>query len=135
MDDCQFFVYSAMKIGRKFVKEYDTDHPEQKLTASENLLLEIVSLNPGITIGDLAKKMDYSKPMVTKNMKTPLEQELIMVRDIDGRTTSVRVTPKGMELVKIGKIKREMFVDNIFTQCTPEEKENFMLILRKLALD
>lgn len=135
MDDCQLFVATAYRIKKKMDKEFTKEHQGGSLTPAENFLLETISLNKDVTVNFLGQRLGYNKSLVTKNMKALLDQGYVVTRNVDGRTLAINVTPKGLELVKIGKIKRELFVEEVFKDFAPEEKDQFMAAIRRLNLD
>lgn len=134
-EEGKWFIFTTLKLRRKYIRVYESDQSVAGITASEGLLLKIVSLNPKITVTELGQKMGYNKSLVTKNMKALIAKEYITTKAKDGRTLNIEITPKGWELVNFANENGNYFVEDVFKNCTPEEQEKFLEIYAKLNVD
>lgn len=130
-----WFIFSTLKLRRKYIRVYEKDQEQFGISASEGLMLKIASLHPGITVTELGNKMGYNKSLVTKNLKKLLTDEYIETKAVDGRTLAIHVTKKGWELINFSNHNGDLFVEDVFANCTPEERDQYLKIGAKLKLD
>ena len=90
----------------------------------------LVHLKGAKTQGNLLREMNVSKSTVSKVLSS-LERKGIVRRERRGRVYSVKLTDKGLEMLKaIEKAGKEL-EEGMFSEMSSQEKSNFLLLLEK----
>lgn len=135
MDENQLLIYGAVKLRRKFLTKFENDYSGMEISASEAIMLKVITEREGITVTALGDFMGYNKSLVTKNMKLLTSEGYVITEPIDGRTVSIKATDKGKEFIAEANRKGNDFSNDVFKNCTDEERSKFFEILGKLKLD
>ncbi len=97
--------------------------------------LMVLYRRDGISQETLAKRLKVSKATSTRAVRS-LEKEGYVYRQVDEedrRAYKVYLTEKGKEMRGVVLEKLLAFVDNLLSDFTPEEKEDFMHLLKKAS--
>ena len=104
------------------------------LTFSQYHYILAISETEGMTLTDLAERMNVSKPSVTSAVCRLIKLGLVVKEQSGGdkRVFFIRLTPKGQDVIGADIRTSNHFVKTIIESLNDKEKETAVELLRKI---
>ena len=121
-------------IMKEFGRRQTNELYKGKISLPQFLLLDFLSSQDGAKMTDLAKFMEVSTPAVT-GIVDRLVRDRYVVRAYDARDrriVKIKITAKGVELVKRIHRQRRQRVVKIFGKISALERSEYLKILRHI---
>ena len=122
-------------IMKEFARRNANELSRGKITLPQLFTIGFLNEKGESRMTDLARFMKVSTAAMTGVVER-LVRDAYALRVFDPqdrRIIKVKLTPKGLELIKkINQQKRRMFID-IFSQISPTERERYLSILEQIA--
>ncbi|MEW6075020.1 MAG: MarR family transcriptional regulator [Candidatus Omnitrophota bacterium] len=121
-------------MAREFARHYMGDFYSEKITLPQFLVLEFLFLNGESKMKDLALAMHVSTAGMT-GIVDRIVRDSYVVRVFDPqdrRIIKIKLTPKGIGLVKRINAQRRKMAMDLFSKISEEERENYLRIVTKI---
>ncbi|MDX2004297.1 MAG: MarR family transcriptional regulator [Meiothermus sp.] len=105
---------------------------ERGLSAAQFEVLMQVYQKPGLVQQDLAERLGVTKGNVSQ-LLGKLEGDGLLARTAQGAAFALELTPTGRQLIDEMLPEYRSFVRSQFAQLSPEELEQFHLLLQKIG--
>lgn len=121
-------------IMKEFTRRQASELYKGKITVAQCLILEFLQKEGETKMSSLANFMSVSTAAIT-GIVDRLVRERFVVRlnePQDRRIIKVRLTPKGLDLVKKSNHQRQQMVVSIFGKISQKEREDYLKILTRI---
>lgn len=121
-------------MAREFARHYMGDFYAEKITLPQFLVLEFLFLNTESKMKDLALAMHVSTAAMTGIVDRIVRDDYaVRVFDPgDRRIIKIKLTSKGVGVVKKINTQRRKMVMNLFSKISEAERENYLRIVTKI---
>ena len=122
------------ELYSKTMYSIEDSFKENGLTHQQIIVIKLLAHNKELTISDLCEQMSLAKGTVS-GIVTRLEQNNFIEKfkkEDDKRNTYLRFTKKGLDFALDFKEKIQHSFDNIFENCTDDELNDLVSILRNI---
>lgn len=108
----------------------------KEYTLRQLYYIELIDKNQGISVSELAKKLEVKKSTVSIAINQLIDLGIInkIQSNEDKRFYSLQLTPKGNQIMEMHKQVHKNTIKKILKILNPEEVENFVKIVNKITV-
>ncbi|HII83866.1 MAG TPA: MarR family transcriptional regulator [Methanobacterium subterraneum] len=108
----------------------------KEYTLRQLYYIELIDKNQGISVSELAKKLEVKKSTVSIAINQLIDLGIInkIQSNQDKRFYSLQLTPKGNQIMEMHKQVHKNTIKKILKILNPEEVENFVKIVNKITV-
>ena len=129
---CNCLYFSSSAFARKVEKLAVEAWKKVDLSPSHASLLSLALTEPGIQAGQIANQLQLTPSTITRLVEK-LEEKKLVVRNTEGKTTTVYPTQKAKDLRPLMKQCNDEFNEKYLKVLGKEESRQFILQLNKLT--
>ncbi|AUB55351.1 MULTISPECIES: MarR family winged helix-turn-helix transcriptional regulator [Methanobacterium] len=108
----------------------------KEYTLRQLYYIELIDKNQGISVSELAKKLEVKKSTVSIAINQLIDLGIInkIQSNEDKRFYSLQLTPKGNQIMEMHKQVHKNTIKKVLKILNPEEVENFVKIVNKITV-
>ena len=108
----------------------------KEYTLRQLYYIELIDKNQGISVSELAKKLDVKKSTVSIAINQLIDLGIVIKiqSNQDKRFYFLQLTPKGNQIMEMHKQVHKNTIKKISKILNPEEVENFVKIVNKITI-
>ena len=133
-DHLKEFIEKLFVSYRESFKDAKKTLDKHSLGIAHHKVIHIISINEGITISNLLKKLKITKQSLNRVIKELIKLEIILFKkgEKDTRLKHVYLTKKGMKIFEEIFSAQKKRIYNALLNSTSNEVNNFNNVIKKL---
>lgn len=137
-DSGEMFAISAQKVRKVYEKMWRDTRKHWGLTQNEIDVLLFLDNHPQVdTAAGVASYCALSRSLVCKSVESLLSADYLTAQtdEHDRRFLRLKLTEKSREILKELGAQNQLFWNNLLAGVSDEERNSFLLILKKLRIN